>query len=301
MTANATPVDVSTILQQLEESPNTLPEGALREAIARKDEITPHLLAVLEHVAREPDEVGERYVLHAFAMFLLAQFREPRAFPLLLKLARLPRKSLDDLLGDIVTEDFAAILASVCGSDLGPIKALVEDPAVDEYVRSAALRALTTVFFDGRISRNELVAYHAHLLHGGLLRTPSFIWSSLAARATAIHPRENLAGLRRAFQEGLIDEFFIGWRQVERVASRAVDEVLAETRNRDGALINDVIAVLGGWSCFRPDPGREPLASDAGLNWRPVPAATPAKPKVGRNDPCPCGSGKKYKKCCWLR
>jgi uncharacterized protein YecA (UPF0149 family) len=20
--------------------------------------------------------------------------------------------------------------------------------------------------------------------------------------------------------------------------------------------------------------------------------------KIGRNDPCPCGSGKKYKKCC---
>lgn len=24
-------------------------------------------------------------------------------------------------------------------------------------------------------------------------------------------------------------------------------------------------------------------------------------PKVGRNDPCPCGSGKKYKKCCALK
>ena len=24
-------------------------------------------------------------------------------------------------------------------------------------------------------------------------------------------------------------------------------------------------------------------------------------PKVGRNDPCPCGSGKKYKKCCMGR
>jgi uncharacterized protein YecA (UPF0149 family) len=23
-----------------------------------------------------------------------------------------------------------------------------------------------------------------------------------------------------------------------------------------------------------------------------------AKPKIGRNDPCPCGSSKKYKKCC---
>ena len=25
---------------------------------------------------------------------------------------------------------------------------------------------------------------------------------------------------------------------------------------------------------------------------------TREEPKIGRNDPCPCGSGKKYKKCC---
>jgi SEC-C motif-containing protein len=31
--------------------------------------------------------------------------------------------------------------------------------------------------------------------------------------------------------------------------------------------------------------------------------APPVKhgPKIGRNDPCPCGSGKKYKKCCGAR
>ena len=27
------------------------------------------------------------------------------------------------------------------------------------------------------------------------------------------------------------------------------------------------------------------------------PAARPSAERVGRNDPCPCGSGKKYKKC----
>ena len=31
---------------------------------------------------------------------------------------------------------------------------------------------------------------------------------------------------------------------------------------------------------------------------RPVEPFTREKPKVGRNDPCPCGSKKKYKKCC---
>jgi preprotein translocase subunit SecA len=29
----------------------------------------------------------------------------------------------------------------------------------------------------------------------------------------------------------------------------------------------------------------------------PAPAPTPAAQTVGRNDPCPCGSGKKYKQC----
>lgn len=30
----------------------------------------------------------------------------------------------------------------------------------------------------------------------------------------------------------------------------------------------------------------------------PVPPFVRPVPKIGRNDPCPCGSGKKNKKCC---
>jgi hypothetical protein len=33
-------------------------------------------------------------------------------------------------------------------------------------------------------------------------------------------------------------------------------------------------------------------------DWRPVKTYAREHPKIGRNDPCPCGSGKKYKKCC---
>jgi uncharacterized protein len=29
------------------------------------------------------------------------------------------------------------------------------------------------------------------------------------------------------------------------------------------------------------------------------PRSAQAGPRIGRNDPCPCGSGRKYKKCCW--
>ena len=46
-----------------------------------------------------------------------------------------------------------------------------------------------------------------------------------------------------------------------------------------------------------------PLIRPAGAPSSPRPAAPPSAPlpevrKIGRNDPCPCGSGKKYKKCC---
>jgi len=53
-------------------------------------------------------------------------------------------------------------------------------------------------------------------------------------------------------------------------------------------------------------PWRVRLDSDdqpVGLSLRPeyrqrVQPIRNTAPKVGRNDPCPCGSGKKYKKCC---
>jgi len=33
-------------------------------------------------------------------------------------------------------------------------------------------------------------------------------------------------------------------------------------------------------------------------DYQPVQQVVRSGAKIGRNDPCPCGSGKKYKKCC---
>ncbi len=57
-----------------------------------------------------------------------------------------------------------------------------------------------------------------------------------------------------------------------------------------------------GYSTTRETYEGENAQREAAKNVNRKPAATrqPAKaqPKVGRNDPCPCGSGKKYKNCC---
>jgi preprotein translocase subunit SecA len=43
--------------------------------------------------------------------------------------------------------------------------------------------------------------------------------------------------------------------------------------------------------------GRAPQPARTGGDDAPVKTVRRDEPKVGRNDPCPCGSGKKYKKC----
>ena len=41
-----------------------------------------------------------------------------------------------------------------------------------------------------------------------------------------------------------------------------------------------------------------PASIEELYNYRNIPVETRAKAKIGRNDPCICGSGKKFKKCC---
>ncbi|MCQ2410763.1 MAG: SEC-C domain-containing protein [Elusimicrobiaceae bacterium] len=40
------------------------------------------------------------------------------------------------------------------------------------------------------------------------------------------------------------------------------------------------------------------LRAQGGVNVPKVETVVHEGPRIGRNDPCPCGSGKKYKKCC---
>ncbi|MBU8921578.1 MAG: preprotein translocase subunit SecA [Bacteroidales bacterium] len=68
-------------------------------------------------------------------------------------------------------------------------------------------------------------------------------------------------------------------------------------RNVDSGVA--VHQVADAYSAGRPQ-AQSGKSSAGGTSGRP-PQPRPAmreEPKVGRNDPCPCGSGKKYKKCC---
>jgi hypothetical protein len=72
---------IEDIKTQLETHERTFPEAALRAAMAQREAIMPLLLVCLQATADDPHKVAQTdgAMLHLYAMYLLAQFRE-RAF-----------------------------------------------------------------------------------------------------------------------------------------------------------------------------------------------------------------------------
>ena len=103
-------MDIQTILAQLERNEGHFPKAAIGEAIEHQSEIIPPLLEVLEAVARDPQSftADPKRMIHIYAMYLLAQFRETRAYPLLVRVFSTPGELPMDLAGDIVTEGWRA-------------------------------------------------------------------------------------------------------------------------------------------------------------------------------------------------
>ena len=72
-------------------------------------------------------------------------------------------------------------------------------------------------------------------------------------------------------------------RVLDSLLTHGVRVVTANADIRDGRIIR-----------------RDELADyhDTDMSWAGLGDVLTARPKIGRNDPCPCGSGKKYKRCC---
>jgi hypothetical protein len=293
------------ILKELEPYTGSFPMKAMRAAIEQREAITPELLRVIEVIADNPTEAAKRkdYMLPVFAFYLLAQFREKPAYPLLVKIVSAPGETPFDLFGDTITEGLSQILASIYNGNPAPLHGLVESEQVNDFVRSAALNTLLALEHTDQMPRETVLEYFRSLFHGKLPRTPSYAWSSLVCAVADLPAPELLAEVRRAYSENLIDETVADLEGIEQ------DLASPKPWRRDRQhLITDTIAEMEHWACFHPgDSGQtEPPKAQAPLSPPPLPVPAehvPAKPlirgpKVGRNAPCPCGSGKKYKKCC---
>jgi hypothetical protein len=285
-------MNVEEILEEFCRIDGFLAQKAIEEAVRQQEEITPHLLEILRDTIDDPEERGDGEESHLYALYLLAQFKETQAYPLVVELASLPDDVVEFLLGDIVTEDLPAILASVSGGDISGIQELIEDEELNEWVRSSAIEALETLLRHEMISRSELHDYYQSL-YGKLERKESSVWEALVY-STALFSFDDLRPeVRKAYADELINPDFTAEAEVDELFADKTDEFheLIFLNNPQRQMIDDAAGGLGAWI---------PLEHSHATPEPVVPvrlAPPPRETKVGRNEPCPCGSGKKFKQC----
>ena len=320
---DARDMSVEEIMEKFFFDDQVFPRHALRQAVEKKDEITHYLLKALEIAAEDPNEVLEiGDDTHIYAIFLLAQFREKRAYPLIIKLASHSPEVVDGLLGDIPTEDLANIFASVSLGDTSLITELAANKEAEEFTRAAAIRAWLALVVSGERSREEAMAYYKSLFEGGLEDRNEVVWSELVDAANDLFPEEVYDHIKKAYDDGLVDEYIVEPDWVDAQIAIGKDEVLAELPEWNH-LVNDVTMEMRAW--FENREYGDELDEDEGWYendewnedeeddefdedlWRRVASngnnSAPNEPyratdKTGSDDLCPCGSGKKYKHCC---
>jgi NADH:ubiquinone oxidoreductase subunit E len=287
-------MEIKEILSELEYNKGSFPYEAVEEAIKQKDKIIPELLKILENAEKNIHQIEEQpdYMAHIYAMFLLAQFREKRAYPLIVALFSHPGDTSDNIAGDFVTEDLQQVLASVCHGDTTLIKQLIENRDADEYVRAAGLSALLILVMHGKIPREEVVDYYKSLFRGKLEREPSMVWNELVVCSSTLCAEEVYEDIKTAFEEYLVDPLYINLEDVDKDLSMGWEKNLDRLKSDSHyQFIDDTIECMEWWYCFQPE------KKVSAQRFKQLEQKSKGK-KIGRNDPCPCGSGKKYKKCC---
>lgn len=277
-------MDVKEIISQLEYHQGPFPRKAVREAIASKEQITPILLNILEESTANIEELieNDNYMAHIYAMFLLAQFRETQAYPLIVNFFSTPGDISLEVTGDVVTEYLRRILASVYDGDDSLIKQLAENESADEFVRSAALDAMACLVGIGKKSREDVLGYYKALLQSELSKQSPFFCAETISAATDLYPEEIYEEIQEAFKKDLVDETILDLKFVDQKLSQGKESVLVELQDKRNGPIVDTIKEMEWWAGFRETPQKQVIK----------------KKKIGRNEPCPCRSGKKYKKCC---
>lgn len=185
----------------------------------------------------------------------------------------------NDDIGDIITETIPATLYAFGEEGIDAMKDFIEDETLEPFARSMVVLTLT-VFARKGVRYDELRDYLVELMES----TEDEMFATLVADSLAeLRDPDVLPAIHRAFQEGRADEDLISEEEIKDTIDGAYEDV------RERELERCTRKPLDFFSRREVEKRSIPMREEAQKG---------KKRKIGRNEPCPCGSGRKFKKCC---
>jgi hypothetical protein len=279
------------------------PEPELLEAIVAEGDAAVEPL--LEIVRRDLAARKESTALY-YAPRLLAIVGARGAIPDLLTLYR----TFDDDILDDATQALAS-----CGAEvIEPSLAIAADRSLGWYPRSMAITAARGATGDDLIGRQRVAEVLRDILSDCLARAEEIDEDMIELASSVVCDLAELADplardlIEQAFQAGLVDEFTTDRADVRGLYEQGGQPLELPDPKRWLDRYREQLAEHLEWEKryaeeYASFPVRSSEPPDLGDREDGVPLPPPVEPirytqsRPGRNDPCWCGSGKKYKKC----
>ncbi len=304
------------LINELVSSELRVPVPLAKEICNRPDSI-PHLACILkEDLYRELGGPGDAWSpIHA--LHLLGSIKTPEALHVLIEELR----NHGEEIGDWLTEDMPSILANFGTSAVEPLTELVLDESLYAFVRGAAATALGVIAHHHSECREPVIELFRKIVREANVRgtgkANSMFITLLIDDLAQLKDREAFEDIKQAFANELIEEFFINLEDIKRIY-RTPDEELPyhyhhekdpmdhfsqknidylyklhyeKEKKQKKAKFEKTLETLK--TVQKVTEEQDDTKSDSKFT-----KGKRKEKKIGRNDPCHCGSGKKYKKCC---
>ncbi len=285
-----TQFDVEVLADLLHLHEDRLPRTVIEEC-AKRGEAMVELLAQLPADGsywRQDTSSGEWWSLFHAAM-VLGRIPGEAAGDALIALMRRMDAADDENLQEWLDGFWPALFANKARANFEALRILARDRKVDWYTR---LQALDSVVAEAeRCGGDELESAIDWVAGVAADETDDWDLRLIGATTLLAFPRDR--------HRRLLDELVR--RQSRREAAFTSEEV--DKAYGGEPRVPDWRERADPWEFYEPEHIAERQQRWAEVaeqeDAEPVVATyTREAPKVGRNDPCPCGSGKKYKKCC---
>lgn len=312
------PVFNHKVVEELFEYNMTISRDTLKTILDfPREEIIPDLIKVINFAIENSSvyydsELSDRngtstaFVLHA--MYILAELHEEKALDIIIKFLSIEEDYLDYWLGDFLTEEIWKILLLTGYNRLHDLVKIATNYQINESVRFAASQAIAQMVLHYPDKRNEVISSFQDILNFYINNdnpdddAADEILGAVICDLADINATELLSSVKVCFDQKKVDLSWTGtFKEIEK-------GFINKTQNKYP--IEDIFksydTIVTKWYSYTSDDDEfdDENFSDDDNNYNTNNIISSGEqfvrenPKTGRNDPCPCGSGKKYKKCC---
>lgn len=242
----------------------------------------------------------DRLSFLSHAMFLMAEIEAEEGLDAMLDILAQDQEFIRFYLGEVLTEELWKVFFRTGKNQLGKLMAFMRLPGVDTYSKATIIDCLEKIWLQMPEKREEVntwfrdlaVFFNSCPLDYDIIDSEViafFIWSILN-----INLKDLIPEIEKLYDKGWVAEGICG--SYESVLDEFDEPVFPDGRKLQSIkeTYAQIISNRGSYTSTRTNPDYGHDLS----GFHPTLKVTPSGKLPGRNDPCPCGSGKKYKKCC---